>query len=62
LFHDAGPPESAMLNLWFSQDSLRAFWFRPVLIGEDGRPRMPAYEDASAIQEEIRSLSVGLSQ
>jgi poly-gamma-glutamate synthesis protein (capsule biosynthesis protein) len=62
LFQDAGPPESAMLNLWFSRDRLLSFWFQPVLIGEDGRPRIPAFEDASAIQEEIRSLSVGLSQ
>ncbi|MGD8604292.1 MAG: CapA family protein [Anaerolineales bacterium] len=62
LFQDAGPPQSAMLNLWFDQDGLRAFWFRPVLIGEDGRPRIPAFEDAQAIQEEIRGLSVGLSQ
>lgn len=62
LFQDAGPPESAMLNLWFNQDGLLAFWFRPVLIGEDGRPRMPAFEDAIRIQEDIRSLSVGLSQ
>jgi poly-gamma-glutamate synthesis protein (capsule biosynthesis protein) len=62
LFQDAGPPQSAMLNLWFDQDRLRAFWFRPVLIGDDGRPRIPTFEDAAAIQEEIRSLSVGLSQ
>jgi poly-gamma-glutamate synthesis protein (capsule biosynthesis protein) len=62
LFQDAGPPQSAMLNLWFDQDGLQAFWFRPVLIGEDGRPRIPAFDDAQAIQEEVRSLSVGLSQ
>lgn len=56
-FEDAGPPESALLNVWLDSDGVRMLEFVPVLIGEDGRPAPAAGAQAAAILASLRAMT-----
>jgi poly-gamma-glutamate synthesis protein (capsule biosynthesis protein) len=57
VFEDAGPPESAMLRVWFDADGVRELQFVPVRLDEQGRPHPVAGEAAEAILANIYSLT-----
>ena len=57
VFEDAGPPESAMLRVWFDADRVRELQFVPVRLDEQGRPHPVAGEAAETILANIYSLT-----
>ena len=56
-FEDAGPPMSAILNVWLDADGVREIGFTPIWIEADGRPRPVTPEEARDIHSRLQELA-----
>ena len=56
-FEDAGPPESAILNVWLDSDGVRQLEFMPVILEPDGHPRPATEVEATGILQWIYNLT-----
>jgi len=56
-FEDAGPPMSAILNVWLDADGVREIGFTPIWIEADGRPRPATPEEARAIHARLQEMA-----
>ena len=56
-FEDAGPPESAILNVWLDSDGVRQLEFMPVILEPDGHPRPAIEAEAVVIRQQIYDLT-----
>jgi len=61
-FEDAGPPESAILNVWLDSDGVRQLEFIPVILEPDGRPRPATEAEAFVIRQQIYDLTERLNR
>ncbi len=57
VFEDAGPPESALLNVWIDRDGVRELQFIPVSLDAAGRPIPASDDEAQAILASIHSFT-----
>ncbi|HEY48080.1 MAG TPA: CapA family protein [Anaerolineae bacterium] len=61
-FEDGGPPESALLNVWLDEDGVRGMEFIPVIIENDGYPRLASENEMTTILQWIYNLTEALNQ
>ena len=61
-FEDAGPPESAILNVWLDSDGVRQLEFMPVILEPDGHPRPAIEAEAVVIRQQIYDLTEMLNR
>ncbi len=61
-FNIIGPPESAILRAWLDKDGVRTIEFVPVLVQENGQPRLADDDEAAAIRQSIYLMSGGLAR
>ena len=61
-FEDAGPPESAILNVWLDRDGVRQLEFIPVILEPDGHPRPAIEAEAVVIRQQIYDLTEKLNR
>ncbi len=59
-FNIIGPPESAILRAWLDKDGVRTIEFVPVLVQENGQPRLADENEAALIRKSIYDMSGGL--